>query len=214
MKLPEFERQRRSFLSKLKLGAAASAAFAIGGTAAAKSKPQRFEPARHELDDWMEIPGVHRMVLDTVSNEAMGEALLFASNFMMANRDSYGLKDSDLAIIIVARHRSTALAYNDAMWEKYGEQIASLTGVKPGKKNPRNGGGDGVDAMGRQGVHFAVCGMATSFVAGMIAGATNSTAEAVTAEITANLVPNGHIVPAGIVAVNRAQERGYTLVTA
>jgi intracellular sulfur oxidation DsrE/DsrF family protein len=29
-------------------------------------------------------------------------------------------------------------------------------------------------------------------------------------ELTENLVPNGHMVPAGIVAVNRAQERGYT----
>jgi hypothetical protein len=26
-------------------------------------------------------------------------------------------------------------------------------------------------------------------------------------------VPNAHMVPAGIVAVNRAQERGYTLAT-
>ena len=28
--------------------------------------------------------------------------------------------------------------------------------------------------------------------------------------LTENLIPNGHMVPAGIVAVNRAQERGYT----
>ena len=32
-------------------------------------------------------------------------------------------------------------------------------------------------------------------------------------ELTANLVANARMVPAGIVAVNRAQERGYTLVT-
>jgi hypothetical protein len=29
-------------------------------------------------------------------------------------------------------------------------------------------------------------------------------------ELVAHLVPHGHIVSAGIVAVNRAQERGYT----
>jgi len=29
-------------------------------------------------------------------------------------------------------------------------------------------------------------------------------------ELAAHLVPNSHIVPAGIVAVNRAQERGYS----
>ena len=33
-------------------------------------------------------------------------------------------------------------------------------------------------------------------------------------ELAANLVPNSHMVAAGIVAVNRAQERGFTLVTA
>jgi hypothetical protein len=32
-------------------------------------------------------------------------------------------------------------------------------------------------------------------------------------ELTANLVGNAHLVAAGIVAVNRAQERGYTLAT-
>lgn len=208
--------ERRSFLSRLKFGAAATAAFAIGSQAVAKPKaPPRFEPARHPQDDWMDqIPGVHRLVLDTVSNEAMGEALLFATNYMMADRDSYGLKDSDLAIIVVARHRSTALAYNDAMWAKYGPQIAPLTGVPAGKTNPRNAGSNGVSALGGQGVHFAVCGMASGFLAQMIAQASGSTTEAVTAELTANLVPNAHMTPAGIVAVSRAQERGYTLVTA
>jgi intracellular sulfur oxidation DsrE/DsrF family protein len=29
-------------------------------------------------------------------------------------------------------------------------------------------------------------------------------------ELTEHLVPNSHMVPAGIVAVSRAQERGYT----
>ena len=35
-----------------------------------------------------------------------------------------------------------------------------------------------------------------------------------TDELVANIVSNARMVPAGIVAVNRAQERGYTLVTA
>jgi hypothetical protein len=33
-------------------------------------------------------------------------------------------------------------------------------------------------------------------------------------ELSANLIPNGHLVAAGVVAVNRAQEYGYTLLTA
>lgn len=50
-------------------------------------------------DDWMdEIPGKHRVVFDTVSNEAMGEAHIFATNYLTANRNGYGLQNSDLAI--------------------------------------------------------------------------------------------------------------------
>jgi intracellular sulfur oxidation DsrE/DsrF family protein len=60
-----------------------------------------------------------------------------------------------------------------------------------------------------KGVHFAVCGAATHFIAGVIAKKTKAKADDVYAELAANLVANSHMVPAGIVAVNRAQERGY-----
>jgi intracellular sulfur oxidation DsrE/DsrF family protein len=48
----------------------------------------------------------------------------------------------------------------------------------------------------------------------MIAQATGGQADSIFKELAANLVPNARIVPAGIVAVNRAQERGYTFVYA
>jgi hypothetical protein len=56
--------------------------------------------------------------------------------------------------------------------------------------------------------------MATRFFAGQLAQATGGNADAVYTEIAVNLVGNAHLVAAGIVAVNRAQERGYTLATA
>ena len=43
----------------------------------------------------------------------------------------------------------------------------------------------------------------------MIAAKTGGTPEAIFAELTGNLVRNGLMVPAGIVALNRAQEHGY-----
>jgi hypothetical protein len=55
---------------------------------------------------------------------------------------------------------------------------------------------------------------ATTFAQKAGAGADDKAKiDALYKELTANLVPNAHIVPAGIVAVNRAQERGYTLAT-
>jgi intracellular sulfur oxidation DsrE/DsrF family protein len=56
--------------------------------------------------------------------------------------------------------------------------------------------------------------MATRRLAGTIANAVSGNADAIFAEISANLVNNGRMVPAGIIAVNRAQERGYTFVSA
>ena len=64
------------------------------------------------------------------------------------------------------------------------------------------------------GVQFAVCSMATTRISGTIARATGGDAKTIFTELTANLVDNARMVPAGIVAVSRAQERGYTLVSA
>ena len=47
-----------------------------------------------------------------------------------------------------------------------------------------------------------------------IAQAVGGTSDEIYKEITSNLLPNAHMVPAGIVAVSRAQEYGYTFVSA
>lgn len=211
--------ERRSFLTRFHAGAAAIAAMALGGRAAAQVKSQaaaKWEPARHDQDNWMdELPGKHRFVFDTVGNASLGDAILFAGNYIVANRNDYGLQNGDLAIIVIIRHRSTSFGFNDAMWAKYGMQLASFAEVgNAPKTNPHNTGGLSLDSLSKQGARYAVCSMATRRIAGSIAQATGGNADAVNAELVANLVPNARMVPAGIVAVNRAQERGYSLVTA
>ena len=202
--------ERRSFLTRFNAGAASLAALAMGGLAMAqvKSAPAgRFEPARHDKDDWMDqLPGKHRLVIDTTSADGFRDGLLFASNFMLANRNDYGLQNQDMAVIVVARHLSTEFGFNDAMWAKYG---ASLAGQ--GKANPHAAS---LASLATQGVQFAVCSMATRRLAGTIAKAVNGNADTIFNEISANLVSNGRMVSAGIIAVNRAQERGYTFVSA
>ena len=210
---------RRSFLSNT--GAASMTALALGGVAVAqvKSTPAaRWEPARHDKDDWMDsLPGKHRMVIDTTSGDGFRNALLFASNFILANHDDYGLQNQDLAVIVVARHISTAYGYNNDMWAKYGASLAGqpasadAQAKEPPKANPSAAS---LVALSNQGVQFAVCSMATRRLAGVIARAVGGNTDAVNSELIANLVSNGRMVPAGIVAVNRAQERGYSLVSA
>ena len=42
---------------------------------------------------------------------------------------------------------------------------------------------------------------------------TGGTADAIYKELAANLIDKARLVPAGIVAVNRAQEHGYSITT-
>jgi intracellular sulfur oxidation DsrE/DsrF family protein len=212
--------ERRSFLTHLNTGAASIAALALGGVALAQTKSaptSRFEPARHEKDDWMDaVPGKHRLVIDTTSESGFRDGLLFASNFLLANRNDYGLQNQDLAVIVVARHVSTGYAFNNDMWAKYGATLGEAPPQgAPAKEPPKtNPSAASLNSLATQGVQFAVCSMATTRLAGMIARADGGNANAVFSELTANLVSNAHMVPAGIVAVNRAQERGYSFVSA
>ena len=112
---------------------------------------------------------------------------------------------------------STAFGYSDAMWAKYGGPISTRSNfVDPKTKEAAtaNVHTATLDSLSKQGVQFAVCSMATRALAGLIAKATDGNTDAIFTDLTSNLVSNARMVPAGIVAVNRAQERGYSLVRA
>jgi hypothetical protein len=211
--------ERRSFLTRLNAGAASVAALALGGVAMAqvKSTPAvRFEPTRHPQDDWMdEIPGKHRLFCDTTNSDGIRDGLLFANNFLTANRTDYGLESKDIAIIVVARHQSTSFGYSSEMWAKYGTHFAGDLPPAQAKEPPKvNPSATMLEGLAKQGVQFAVCSMATRRIAGIIARATSGNTDTIFTELTTHLISNGRMVPAGIVAVNRAQERGYSLVSA
>lgn len=160
---------------------------------------------------------MHRFVFDTTSPEGFAEALSFANNYLAANKSGYGLNDADLAVVIVARHSSTAFAYTDGMWARHGALLAQRTGfVDPTTKQPPtvNVHRIRLDGLLARGVHLAVCQMATRNHAGIIAKAAGTDTDTIYKELVANLLSNAHMVPAGVVAVNRAQERGYSFVHA
>jgi intracellular sulfur oxidation DsrE/DsrF family protein len=225
--------ERRSFFTYLNAGVASLAAMVVGSAAAAQGKSTggtRWEPARHDKDDWLDKqPAKHRLVFDTTTPEGLGEALAFADNFLHVNQSEYGLRNDDLAVVIVVRYRSTAFGYNDAIWAKYGTAMAARSRFQDPKSktaptaNVYNAGDYGdllpnrnvtLNSLTKQGVQLAVCSVATRNLAGAIAQAVGGNADAINGELIANLLSNARMVPAGIVAVSRAQERGYTLVKA
>ena len=225
--------ERRSFLTGLNAGAASLAALAVGGAAMAQGKPEAttgWVPARHDKDDWLDKQATkHRLVFDTTTPEGLAEALAFAGNFIRVNRTDYGLQESDLAVVIIVRFHSTPFGYNDAIWAKYGTPMAAQSRFEDPKSkvapktnvfNSADYGdlmanrGTTLDALFKQGVQLAVCSVATRAYAGAIAAAVGGNADAINSELIANRVSTSRMVPAGIVAVSRAQERGYTLVRA
>jgi intracellular sulfur oxidation DsrE/DsrF family protein len=203
---------RRSFLSRFGAVFAATGA-AISAQAVgmkAQAPAAAWQPARHGQDDWLsQIPGQHRFVFDTTTPDGFSNALLYASNYFTGNQSGYGLKDEDLALLIVARHNSTQQAYNAAMWTKYRREFAAAAGAAELPDLTER-----LNALLKRGVHLAVCQMATRRIAGSIAKSTGGNQDRIYDELAANLAANGHLVPAGIVAVNRAQERGYSLANA
>ncbi len=217
---------RRKFLARLGAGASVVGASVISSPSAEAqgAADAAWRPARHTQDDWYDkIPGVHRFLFDTSTGDSMGWALQFATNYFTANQDVYGLKESDLAVVIVARHKSTSFAYNDAIWAKYGKQLSEQAEFmdpktkEPPKINVYGPAGETqqagkMDALIKKGVQFAVCQMSTRGIATRIAKANGIETDSVIKEITANLIGNSHMVPAGILAVNRAQERGYSFI--
>lgn len=235
---------RRLFLTRLGLGAGVIGASVVGASVAAASPVDSlraalpaanaapaadaggtFKPARYDQDAWYDqIPGQHRFLIDTDSADAFSWGMRFAGNYFNASQAAYGLKDSDLAVIIVARHRSTSFAYNNAMWTKYGKYFAEQAEYVDPKtkeapteniylKAAEEGQPAPIDGMVKRGVHFAVCTMSSRALAGRIAKGTNGKQDDIFKEMISNLVPNARMVPAGILAVSRAQEYGYTLAT-
>lgn len=225
--------ERRSFLTRLTAGVTALAATVASGVSTAQGQSTsgaRWQPERHEKDDWLDqLPGKHRFVFDTTTPDGFGNALAFANNFIRVNQTDYNVQSNDLAVIIVARANSTAFAYNDAIWAKYGMALAlRLNFMDPktrqapkinlykaaadyGAQLPNRG--TTLDAILKQGVQLAVCQVATRGIAGALAEATGGTTDNIYNELVANVVSNSRMVPAGIVAVNRAQERGYSFVS-
>ncbi|MGA0806410.1 MAG: hypothetical protein ACO3PV_07840 [Pseudohongiellaceae bacterium] len=210
--------QRRALLGGLGLAALAGAAINASPAMAQGAAPV-FEARRHEPDAWMgAIPGEHRVFIDTDNVAGGTNALRYALNILNAHVDAYAGKPEEMAIIICYRHASTVLAYSDAMWAKYGSVLATMgrlpapaegQPVPTHDKNPQTAT---ITDMAGRGIRFAVCNSATTRLSGVIASQLELKQEDVYADLAANLIPNARLVPAGVMAVTRAQEHGYSFL--
>jgi intracellular sulfur oxidation DsrE/DsrF family protein len=176
-----------------------------------------WQAARHPQDDWLDDnKAKHRVILDTWNPERFPDALQFAGNIVETNKTDYDIPADELSVVICVRHRTTPFAFNDATWAKYGKSMsAQMAWTDPNAQGTptTNPHAKRLQALASQGVHLAICNRTTRAYSGRAARDTNAAADAVLKEFMANTVIPGHFVPAGVVAVTRAQERGYANIS-
>lgn len=208
---------RRTFLQRV---AAASAALVAGGWSAAAAQPFAAGVAARPSDDWLDrITGKHRQVFDCVSpNDGFGAA--FGLNLLDSYKLADNLGDGDVTAVVSYRHAAMPLMLNDAIWAKY--HIAEHFGIKDpktGQLATRNIFRDSImarpgltyeRAIAERGLIMTACNMALGALSGMLAGKAGVSAEQAKQEWTAGLLPGVVLVPSGVYAVNRAQEKGCT----
>jgi intracellular sulfur oxidation DsrE/DsrF family protein len=215
---------RRAFLESVTLGAAAIAASMTAApmmSAMAESVPARKgTPGGPWSDAWLDgIKGTHKQFFDGVTIND-GFAMVFAAGFLNLNKEVYGLGDHDLTAVVGLRHLAMLMALSDAMWEKYGIGKA-FTVTDPATKAiaTRNPflhkeamplPGSDIPTLVSRGVIFTVCNVALTVLSGKVATAAGVSADDAKKEWVAGLVPGTTLVPVGVLAVNRAQEKGCT----
>ena len=82
---------------------------------------------------------------------------------------------------------------------------------KPGRRRSSTSTSAGLEGHIKRGVHLAVCDLSTNRLKSAIAKAHDAKPEEIYKELTSTALGNSHFVAAGILAVNRAQERGYAV---
>lgn len=218
---------RRGFLSRLVAGVAgfttgfAAAPSALGAQGAATGA----SADTHPLDKWLDpLTAPHRQIYDVLSF-AGKDGLAYARNFLVASADAYGTSDSDVNVVVSLRHHAIPIAFADSVWAKYqmGEYFSvddpetkarATRNPFAGKEGDTSRMSPTVRALVSHRVVFTVCGMALRRVTSDLAAKHKLQYEAVRAEWDAAILPGAIVVPAGVIAVNRAQERGFSYVYA
>jgi len=219
LKLPT---HRRGFLGSM---AASAAALGLGslvprGLVAqpVSAGPRVDDP---DLDAWLnKIKGAHKQVYDMPEfNNGFG--FIWSRVFYLTNQET-GVPESDVGIVLVLRHTAVAFAMKDAMWAKYklGE-MANITDPKTNAPAVRNTfykmapedqllPGMSLDGLMASGTLVGACHMAIKVSSMELAKKMNMPAEDIAKDMLANLIPGVQVVPSGVWAVNRVQERGCT----
>jgi hypothetical protein len=223
---------RRGFLGRI-VGAAAALGVTSGG--------QRADAAQQSgPDDWIKsVKGTHRCLFDFPQHKN-GMPLLHILNYLNTYATAYKTAPGQAGAVGtfygIGGQSSIPLAFNDAMWAKYG--LGDYTGLKDaaGKPYTRNvfnkpTGNDlhllmqaiqsptipmfagampglGMESLQKMGTTFLLCANAFGGWCAELEARGKGKAADLDAELRANLLPGVIIVPAMVIAIEQAQGAG------
>jgi intracellular sulfur oxidation DsrE/DsrF family protein len=223
--------QRRRFLGRM-FGAAAAAGFSMSATRAVAEDSAS--------DDWIkEVKGSHRCLFDFPQHKN-GYPLLHILNYLNTYAVAYKTGPGQVGAVgtfySAGNQASIPLAFNDAIWAKYG--LGVYTGLKDadGKPYTRNvfnrptpadlhllmhaidapmipalAGAMpalGIESLQKMGTTFVLCANALGIWCLELEARGKGKAQDIEKELRANLLPGVTIVPAMVIAIEKAQEAG------
>lgn len=223
---------RRDFIGQLAGGAAALAGLSLAPFMSREAAAMgNAELASGEWDDSWTTKLQGKKLLTVFDSTQFNSGLaLHQANVVMKNyNEVLGIAEKDLGLVVVIRHRSIPMAFNDSIWEKYDAgadlKLDDPTTGKPAKRNPflhllktdTHGLVDdetSLESLYQRGVIFLGCNRATMGWASRLASKSGAKTEDIHAELKANLIPGMTLLPTGIFAVVRAQNVGCSYLPA
>jgi intracellular sulfur oxidation DsrE/DsrF family protein len=224
---------RRGFLGRV-LGSAAALTLAGG--------EQRAGAQQAGPDDWIQgVKGTHRCLFDFPQHKN-GLPQLHILNYLNTYSAAYKTTPGQVAAVGtfygIGPQSSIALAFNDAMWAKYG--LGAYTGLKDasGKAHTRNvlnkptpndanllmeavqsppipalAGAVpalGIESLQKMGTTFLLCANALGGWCAELEARGKGKMADIEADLKANMLPGVTIVPAMVIAIEAAQRAGIT----
>jgi intracellular sulfur oxidation DsrE/DsrF family protein len=181
-----------------------------------------FDFNRAQFDAILAKPAKHKQCFGSKKIDG-GSVIEGMTNTINAYDDYYNEPDGSAQTVAVLYHGfSIALALSNTVWNDILVPLAKngpkelrdqLTDVKPGKGNPYLAK-IWVPGIVARGASFFLCNNALSGIAGVAADVLKESATKVHSAMLAGIVPGAMAVPAGVMAINAAQEARFTYIAA
>ncbi|MEO6903608.1 MAG: Tat (twin-arginine translocation) pathway signal sequence containing protein [Bacteroidia bacterium] len=173
---------------------------------------------KNNADAWLEkINGKHKIMFDVLKADSI--FLNFSHTFLESNNEM-GVSDAEQSVVVIMRHIGIILALNDAVWSKYklGETFdvkdeatkapASRNMYWDPKKSDSLASDRSIQSLQKRGVMFAVCESAIDSLSGRLARLRDLEKLEVKKDFFDGVLPSIQVVPSGVWAIGRVQERG------